>query len=278
MDEGRFYPTAGRSAPGWPRVAAVAVSATGHATLLGLLLLVSLPQRPLPREPEHDVRFFRFPRPPQPLLKPPVPPVQVVPAGAPPVMAQPEAAKQEAAKVEPQKAARAEAQPARARKATGRAPKSRARDLDQTPLPPEGHLLRADEAGPASAREAAREAALRGAAEAARASTAAAITANAGAAQAGFTPQEERSAFAAALAEAFHAHWVLPPGSPREAALVALTVRLLGASYRLDCAPASGLGGETGPRACAAIAAAALPDLPPSLRRDGLTLKFRFVP
>lgn len=300
MDEGRFQTAAARRAPGLPRAAAVAVSAAGHAALLGLLLLISRPQPTEPQQQtEPEVRFVQFPRPPRPLEKPPAPRAEsIAPLAAPPVaLAEPVKA---VSTGEPEKKlAQVLARPKNPKKAIGRAPKPRLRDLDRTALAPEGDLRSADEAAREAERRAARESALRGAAEAARASAAESIATNAGLSAArgsgapgaerggergdsgeatGPTPQEERRAFAAALAEAFRAHWVLPPGSAREAALVALTVRLAGAGYRLDCAPASGFGGESEPRACAAIAAAALPALPPSLHRDGLTLKFRFVP
>jgi hypothetical protein len=127
-------------------------------------------------------------------------------------------------------------------------------------------------------RSALQEAALREAAQSAGDHSAAAAAPAAAAPEPGPTPAEEKRAFTQTLAERVHPHWVLPEGSPRNPVLVALTVRLLGAGYRLDCRPGPGAAGETAQLACAAIAAADLPQLPQSLARDGAQLAARFVP
>jgi hypothetical protein len=149
-----------------------------------------------------------------------------------------------------------------------RTPRPRHHELDAAPLPPQ-----ANEEAAALLRAAQREAALQQAAL----GTSAHGQATEPAPEPGPTPAEEKRAFTVTLAERVRAHWVLPEGSPRNPVLVALTVRLLGAGYRLDCRPGPG-SGDTAQMACAAIAAADLPQLPQSLARDGTVLAARFVP
>jgi hypothetical protein len=127
-------------------------------------------------------------------------------------------------------------------------------------------------------RSALQEAALREAAQSAGDHSAAATAGPAAAPEPGPTPAEEKRVFTQTLADRVHPHWVLPEGSPRSPVLVALTVRLSGTGYRLDCRPGPGAAGETAHLACAAIAAADLPQLPQSLARDGAQLAARFVP
>ena len=285
LEERRFSALAARPKRLAARLSASVVSLLGHAALLGLALFVVRPPAPRPPQPpEREVLVVRPPRPvPAKLavVTPVVAPVvadsivTATPPAAPPAPAPapaPASAPASAsAGVSPRPPPPAP-KPAPHPKVAARTPRQRLHDLEATPLPPQS-----SEQAATLLRAAQREAALQQAALGASAPAQPAAETRP-AAESGPTPSEEKRAFTVTLAERIRTHWVLPEGSPRDPVLVALTVRLLGAGYRLDCRPGPGAAGDTARMACAAIAAADLPQLPQSLARDGTVLAARFVP